>query len=353
MGGLALKHLGVKRVDSTEYIEITREVAEKFFELFNQDLHIVESYFDKTDFGDCDAVIVGSTLPSDWREQLSRNFDSPGMVKNGDVTSIAIRDVQFDFISVPANRVVQAATYFAFNDLGNLMGRIAHKMGFKYGHLGFQLVVRNDHHVLASLDPEARVSDVFDFMGYDYMTWQKGFTSLQSIFQYAATSQYFSPEIYLLHNRNAVSRIRDAKRKTYTDFLKWCETYSGPAWPWADPDNIQHKIKEKEYHKQRAFERWPHLRFQLEQVMRAEKTRLQFVEKFNGHLVSSWTNLRGQQLGSFMAWLKKMPKWETLPQETSEQIKVWVKSQLVRWLASSVDAPPMLTEPENLHWQHP
>ena len=335
MGGLALKHLGVKRIDAVPYRALTREVVEVFWVLFKQELHIIQAYFNKPDYGDCDAVVVSSKLPQDWREQLIRHFDSPGMVKNGDVTSIAIRDVQFDFINVPENRVEQATTYFAYNDLGNLMGRVAHKMGFKYGHLGFQLVVRNDHRVLASLDPEARMADVFDFLGYDYNTWACGFTTLNSIFEFAASSQYFSPAIYLLHNRNAVSRIRDAKRKTYTEFLKWCESHPHrPRWPWAEPDDTAQKLKEKEFHKQRAFERWPHLKREFILTQETEVARLAFAEKFNGDLVKDWTYLSGAALGRYIAWIKKQDDWESFPRQTPQWIETFVRSHVSMWLAS-------------------
>lgn len=336
MGGLALKHLGVQRIDAAPYRALVRKVSEVFWILFRQELQVIPAYFDKPDFGDCDALVVSSQLPEDWRTQLSSHFNSPGMSKNGDVTSMAIENVQFDFISVPANRVSQAYTYFAYNDLGNLMGRVAHKMGFKYGHVGFQLVVRNDHHVLASLDPEAQLSDVFDFLGYDYSRWLIGFKKLSDVFEFAASSQYFSPEIYLLHNRNAVSRVRDAKRRTYTEFLKWCEDQSGrAAWPWAAPDDTAQKLKEKEFHKQRAFERWPQLRIQFDAVQAAEAERLVFTEKFNGDLINDWTKLEGQALGQYIAWIKKQPEWPAFPQQSPEWIAAFVRDGVSRWLSEN------------------
>lgn len=330
MGGLALKHLGVKRIDAVPYLALTREVVAAFWTLFKQELHIIQAYYAKPDYGDCDAVVVSSKLPQDWREQLIRHFDSPGMVKNGDVTSIAVRAVQFDFIGVPENRVEQATTYFAYNDLGNLMGRVAHKMGFKYGHLGFHLVVRDDHHVLGSIDPEAGIGEVFDFLGYDYSRWATGFKTLEDIFEFVASSQYFNPAIYLLHNRNAVSRVRDAKRRTYTEFLKWCETPRGRTyWPWADSDDQGQKSKEKELHKFRAFERWPQLQYSWELIQESALAKADFAKKFNGHLVSEWTGLTGKDLGAYMTWLKSQDAM--LSKQTPGQIEREARLGVARW----------------------
>lgn len=34
--------------------------------------------------------------------------------------------------------------YLNWNDLGNLIGRIAHKFGLKYGHKGLLYIIKND-----------------------------------------------------------------------------------------------------------------------------------------------------------------------------------------------------------------
>ena len=41
--------------------------------------------------------------------------------------------------------------------------------------------------------------------------------------------------IFLLENRNYQSRVRDRKRKTYTEFLQWCENHPGlPAYTYPE-----------------------------------------------------------------------------------------------------------------------
>lgn len=78
MGGLALKHLGVKRIDAEPYRVLTREVTAAFWMLFKQELHIIQAYFAKPDYGDCDAVVVSSKLPP----RLARTID-PALRQSG------------------------------------------------------------------------------------------------------------------------------------------------------------------------------------------------------------------------------------------------------------------------------
>lgn len=300
MGGLALKHLGVQRIAAEPYRELTATVGTAFNELFGFQILVIPAYADKPDFGDCDVLVVPSLLPQDWREQVVAHFDSPGMVRNGDVTSIAIHNVQFDFISVDdyESSATNAYTYFAYNDLGNLMGRIAHKMGFTYGHRGLVYKVRNKDRTLADIDVEVSAASAFNFMGYDHARWTKGFKTLTDIFEYAASSPFFHPDIYLLHNRNAVSRIRDAKRKTYTEFLKWCEGRPRDGYPW--PEDLDQKRVEKHMHLMRAFKRWPTLERKVGEVWAAEYARISAATIWNGDLVREWTGLSGKQLGEFI-----------------------------------------------------
>ena len=300
MGGLALKHLNVQRVSRDEYLRLAPRVQSIFSTLFQHLPDIVQSYAQKTDFGDCDMLITSSELPERWRDGLAAAVHSRGYIVNGDVTSMEIENVQFDFINVPRAHRVYAFVYFSFNDLGNLMGRVAHKMGFKYGHRGLVYPMRVDNnHVYAEVDVRAPINEVFDFLGYSFHLWNSGFDSLEDIFEYAASTPYFNRDIYLLENRNAISRMRDAKRKTYTGFLEWCErNHDKNQYDWSDKDG------EKAKHLQRAVERWPGLGVTLETLNRAFRQEQDLKTRWNGENVMKWTGLSGKELGLFMSHVR-------------------------------------------------
>lgn len=300
MGGLALKHLGVERIPADRYHGISSRIQQAFVRLFNRTCLQIPAYSEKKDFGDCDMIIVGSELPPNWMEGFAAVVGSRGFVRNGDVTSMEIENFQFDFISVPYEMKHFAHAYFSYNDLGNLMGRIAHKMGFKYGHLGFSYVMRHDQSAHQDILVSPSLESVFDFLGYDFGRWQAGFSTLEDIFEFVASSPYFNPDIYLLHNVNAVSRIRDAKRKTYTEFLKWCR--SSPSakakYTWTtDPFN---RVIVKDRFLQRAMDRWPVFRSRMHDSRVEYLNTLAIKAVFNGTLVSEWVGLKGELLGVFM-----------------------------------------------------
>lgn len=310
MGGNALKHLDVQRVDAQTYFELVVRVQQSFVQEFGVIPHLVQSYKTKPDFGDVDLLVVGQYLPLNWRETFGKLHNSRGSVRNGDVTSLELYDVQFDFINCQENSLHWAQTYFAYNDLGNLMGRVAHKMEFKYGHLGLVYVLRDAHSVIAEINIDATPAQVFEFLGYSYPSWCAGFERLTDIFEYAASTMFFSPDIYLLHNRNAHSRVRDAKRKTYTEFLDWCETHKtelqARAWNWET-----HTDQNAMMHLHRACCMWPKFKADLGAAYiksARDEARKQF---WNGENVIAWTGLNGRELGQFMMQVKQLPGFET------------------------------------------
>jgi hypothetical protein len=309
MGGLALKHLNVQRIPADQYNELSGKVQRRFTSLFGQRPDVIPAYSQKPDFGDCDMLITSSELPELWRENLATSTKSRGWLKNGDVTSMEIENVQFDFIHVPRHYRQFAFTYFAYNDLGNLMGRVAHQMGFKYGHLGFQKVLRDGDHAYATINTTYNIEEVFHFLGYDHQRWLKGFRSLEEIFEFTASSKYFNPNIYLLHNRDSPSRVRDAKRKTYTEFLIWCEQTSGlNCYPW--PIEAGQRLKDEAFHLARADERWPLFAHQAQVEIDLQAARVDLKARWNGHNVKLWTGLEGKALGDFMVQAKGHPEFE-------------------------------------------
>lgn len=324
MGGLALKHLNVQRIPAHQYVDLAAKVQQRFTTLFGQRPDVVPSYAQKPDFGDCDMIVTSAELPELWREGLAAASSSRGWLSNGDVTSMEIENVQFDFINVPRHARDLAYVYFAYNDLGNLVGRIAHKIGFKYGHLGFQKVLRDGDHVYAVVDTTLDVADVFDFLGYDYARWQQGFETLDDIFQFAASTKYFNPDIYLLHNRNAVSRVRDAKRKTYMEFLQWCENTTGlTRWPWHTDSDM--KADDWSVHLARARERWPEFAKRVDEQVAEHAKYLDLKTRWNGDNVKLWTGLSGKPLGEFMAEMKNRPNF-ALAAENVEVLEAFVRA---------------------------
>jgi hypothetical protein len=311
MGGNATKHVGTTRKDRTEYFRIAEFVTSTLRDLFpSRRIKVIQAYFLKESFGDIDILIESNDLPANWHEILKNKFMPKAFINNGGVLSFDAMGMQIDLISTPVDEFDFAASYFSYNDLGNLMGRIAHKMGFKYGHDGFWKPMRKGTHQYAEILVSRDIEKVLTFLGYNYVDYICGFHTLEAVFKFAASTPYFHRDIFALDNRNHISRVRDAKRPSYTAFLKWVEDkpeldkYTWSAYTGDAPS--QERFDERDYWLSQAFKFFPEL---LPNVMHADERhakREAFKKVWNGEIVGTTVGMtEGKELGQFMAYCKK------------------------------------------------
>lgn len=328
MGGNALSQTSV-RLSKIEYSTVLMRVLGVLYDVLPEAVKCapVQSYGNKDSFGDMDIII--ETHEGYDPHTLAMHLDAVECVRNGDVTSIGIPYgsglFQIDLIKV--KNFEFAYVYFSRNDMGNLMGKIAHKMGFKYGHEGLKYVIRDpedDTYVLSEVvvtdDPEKAMT----FIGYDYHKYQeRPFMELEDIFEFVADNQFFNKDIYLFDNLNNTSRVRDRKRKTYCAFLEWCRTRDFPNhYDWGGDDKSMKELI-KENHFIAALIHFPEFRAHYDSEMGRLKIRKESKTKFNGAIVSELTGLEGKALGQWIAAFKKSWIYEdhfhhwvvTVPQE--------------------------------------
>ena len=239
MGGNAIKD--ATRISKSQYEELSRSINQ--ISTSHGRFNIIPSYNNKSDFGDMD--ILCETV--EVRDHLIETLKPYEVIKNGPVRSLAIlvdnKPFQVDLILSNTEDYEFSYCYFSFNDLGNLIGRIAHKVGFKFGHDGL-------HYVLRDVDDQSRVVDTLcltkdffhalEFLGYpdSYQTklmFHNGFNNLEDIFHFVTTSAFFAKDLFPLEHRSHRARVRDAKRPTYTKFLKWIdENQPADNFDWAE-----------------------------------------------------------------------------------------------------------------------
>lgn len=224
MGGNALS-FETRRVNSEEYKHLSGKIVCIARAMFpGADVRLVKSYHQKPSHGDID-VLISIGVNDDRRKEIIQSAYAPReIVQNSNCYSFDYENVQIDFIFLPKEDMDIASAYFAYNDLGNLVGRIYHKMGLKFGHDGLWLTVMADTRVIGEICLSKDIKTILTLGGYDYDRWIKGFDEIQDIFDFVVSSKFYSYRIFDLDNRNAKARMRDRKRKTYTDFLKFAET---------------------------------------------------------------------------------------------------------------------------------
>lgn len=274
MGGKATEQWGTKRI-SKEVYEKVEQIFQNFFEELKKDfsenpieyndkiiekedviLDIPLSYQNKDSFGDVDLL---STIPVSLLLQkihqnenftIQKDFlkdrlnEKTGEIKvNESITHIPIKVkfmneygkieesdyFQLDLIHVKKENFDCTYNYYCFNDLGNMIGRIAHFMGLKFGQDGLSLSFPEDHKFRLSLGNEASLfisKDYFkilELLGFDVPedknTYYNMFKNKQDIFDFALKSKNFTPYAFLSIFKKSKSKIRDRKRQTLNDFV--------------------------------------------------------------------------------------------------------------------------------------
>jgi hypothetical protein len=221
MGGSALK-VKTRRFSLQEYNTAAAYVSLK---LGTEIKHFVtKSYEHKPDFGDLDVLISTENIENsnEMYELIKNKFDTKEIVRNKSVISFELNEFQVDFILINKKHWEVSKVYYSYNDLGNLMGRISYKMGFRYGHEGLRVNYNSPHggktlKIYVSRDPK----EIFNFLGFDYERFNNGFKDLDEIFRYVMYSKYYTPSIFQYESLNHQNKTRNKKRANYRGFLEY------------------------------------------------------------------------------------------------------------------------------------
>ena len=342
MGGNALKNVQTVRLNKKDYFNLANRVLQKLrTKMPHVKFAIIPAYGDKEDYGDLD-ILTNGFVDMFIIQELFKPLE---VATNGPVISFEVELFQVDLIHTKDEDFDVGLDYYSYNDLGNLIGRIAHKLGFKYGHDGLSYVVRSGDYVHSVIHLSKDRRQIFDFLGLPTATFDRGFNTLNQIFEFVCSSPYFNKNIYLLDNRNHTSRTRDRKRKTYMLFLEWLETKEGlNCYPYETMSEKGGRT-DKEPFMQLAFYVWPEFKSKYLSAQQDIEKLQQFKLKFNGIVVSSLTGLTGQALGQFMTHLRelKQPSFVDWVIDTSdEEIAYFISTSFARH-------QQLIVKPQRLH----
>ena len=312
MGGNALGHR-VARISAKDYETIVPHVlAVLRAALPGARVEAIPAYREKADFGDLDVLIeteaAKEQLPGLFEELARSAFGATTTIRpnsvNGIVEGLVLsfdyrrdsRGFQVDLILQPKESFDYGLDYFSFNDLGNLVGRIAPKMGTSNRHNGLCWYYRDGTYLVDEIVLTRDYDRALTFLGYEAGRFRRGFNTLDEIFSFVASTPYFNPDIYLLENRNHAARTRDRKRTTYRNFLNWCERGSTPRFVFAE---------DKAVWDARIMEHFPHFGEAREAICRRLEVSRSVRDRFNGDVVSQLTGLKGKELGGRMTRIRE------------------------------------------------
>lgn len=298
MGGHALKNVETHRLGAVDYFVLSRRVLIALEQAWPSSRpHVVRSVLSKADFGDVDVIVDVAGVPLTLRAHLAELFAPHEIMKNGSVWSFDVDGFQVDLIVVASENYGVACDYFAWNDAGNLLGRVAHRMGFKLGFDGLRYRFREGDRVIAELPVSNDMREILAFLGYDqpgadYIAFCNGFKTPEAMFRFVGASRFFDPQSYALSGRNHIARTCDRKRPTYSAFLRWLDEAAPAPGAYSSLSRGMHFLRAcaKFPSFANTYEKWRELR-------RGAELRK---SKFNGNLVSDWTGMTGKRLGVLM-----------------------------------------------------
>ena len=324
MGGNALKDVGVVRLPARLYAALAEQVVARLGDgvLFpGLQARVIPAVRAKADFGDLDILVThpepGWGFDAARRAALAAVFQPTRLVTNGPVLSLDVTApgdemapeytgarFQVDLIHVPPDVFTFALAYFSYNDLGNLLGRVARHHGFKLGHNGLFRPLRapgNESHFVRDVVVTRDWSKALQLLGYDPARWEQGFDTMEEMFAFVMNSRAFHSSAFPFEHRSHRARVRDRKRPTYTAFLQHLANCGLVPATEMDADTL-------DVMRQRALasalDQFEDFAKEWQQAQADLKDRLTFRQRFNGDVVRQLTGLDGAALGQHMRGLR-------------------------------------------------
>jgi len=300
MGGRALKLIGIEteRKTTEDFYKIEFEVISILKTLFETDFEKVKFYRSKETHGDCDILVLNKGNLCDVDKKLKEKFGS--LFKNGTIRSFEYKKFQIDFIPIPLRNWETSKHFFSYDPVGNLTGKLCHKLGLKYGFQGLCYPFRNFNGRLSEdITISKDMEKIHKFLGLDHDRYKKGFDELKEIFDFIISSKYFNKENFLFENLNTIDKKRNKKRKTYNEFIQYINNTDGIY------SNELYKNKSDYLNYINEFFPEAELLVKLDKIKKRDDELKTISEKFNGNIIMGLIDLKGKELGGFITKYKE------------------------------------------------
>lgn len=296
MGGNLYK-LG--RLPKEQYLVIENEISDYLSQKIGENnFRIPRYYTDKPDFGDLDIIISLAEIGQNWdkiRLEFVKDLKISQYKSTGAVFSTVYKNFQVDYFTASAEYFESTYNYLSFNDLSNLIGKICHRLGLKYGENGLQYVFRRaDSHYKKEIKITTDFHKICAFLGLDYAQWKIGFQNLPQMFDWVIASPYFSVKPYQEDLAGDMEK-RSERRTTVQKFIDYL----------ADNQIVKsyNYLEKKSDYLPIIQTFFPEidLKQQIAKEEELEKIASQVQQKFNGNLIMQWIpELSGKELGQFI-----------------------------------------------------
>lgn len=287
MGGNALKHthgLESKRMNVEEYNHLKDFLTEHLDKIGIVYRHTV-SYRNKIDFGDIDIVVSREDDSVDKIRHWLKSIDAPmtnefTMQHTTNFLNTIINEYQVDFVIVEPEQVESATTYYSYNDIWNLLGKVIKTHDYKLGWQGLLYTYRNGNHYKEDIVLTYDLMEALSIMGLDVERYKLGFDDYNDMFDFVISCKAFDKSKFALENLNHRNRVRDKKRKTYNLFLSYINDNDYP-----EPIALTHPMLV-----------FPHLNAEIKKRDDMFRDKNRAKEIINGHVISKITGLQNRDV---------------------------------------------------------
>jgi hypothetical protein len=226
MGGKALKTAKTRRYDKAEFEKIAAYLVPLFREFLHCKIDVVRCYSGKESHGDIDIMIEWDDKnPEDLENKFKTVCEliTPDEIfRNTTVISMNFEELQVDLMFIPKENYDVCWHFFAYNDLGGFMGKIARSMKLQYGQDGLKFQIhsvdksRKLDTVFISRDPKK----IIEFLGFNYYEFVRGFNTKEEIFEFVGRSRYYRWATFDGTELNSSQKSRDMGRPMYQELLE-------------------------------------------------------------------------------------------------------------------------------------
>jgi hypothetical protein len=307
MGGNALKHTITERKTTEQFYQIANKILPILRKELNTTIDFVEFYKNKETHGDIDLLVkmTNKHINIDLKEVIIKLFNPNEIITNDGTVSFDYDKFQIDICYIKEDVYDNTKFWMNFDPTSNLIGKISHKFGLKYGMdcLFYPYRGRNGrvmHNIFLTKDNRR----ILEFLGFDYDKKAKGFDTLEEIYDWTINSKYFNPEFFQLDNLTQKDRKRNKKRPTFTKFIEYVKDFKYESEGYNFEKN---KTKYLDF----IDECFPEVNFlkQINECEEIDNFNNVISDKFNGNIImNKYPNLKGKELGDAIYNLKKQFK---------------------------------------------
>lgn len=315
MGGNALD-VETHRASPHHYLNVFVQVQHKILNKWpDAKLYLPRKHRYKQDHGDLDPLVRRDTvdLSRDWVQETFGVEDihvNDGVWTFGVGLPVPVSEVreistlQVDLVTKRKEHWEAAKVFFDQSGLGNLMGKLARWLRYKWGFQGLRMPVYKEPDGNRSVkygeytltrDPQ----EVFEFLGFDWKRFQEGFQDMDEIFEYVRSSEHFCKEPFMPENLTADQKQRDRKRPVWDGFKRYLRDLDKLGRLPSKPDSRPTQEEAVE----RAKEAFPHsnLHRDLEHDREFVELRERAKDTFTGRDPMEEFGIEGEELGNMLS----------------------------------------------------